>query len=115
VKTGRWAGIVTAFITMSNVKDEIVGCSSTLNVSAERARIFRTGNFLETPLPKGRAITSGKGSLPNQTTVDSQRVSATLSPTTTIILWGIDSILSICLVAEFSVDRLEARPNELPR
>jgi beta-glucanase (GH16 family) len=23
VKTGRWAGVVTAFITMSNVKDEI--------------------------------------------------------------------------------------------
>lgn len=23
VKTGRWAGVVTAFITMSNIKDEI--------------------------------------------------------------------------------------------
>jgi beta-glucanase (GH16 family) len=44
VKSGRWAGVVTAFITMSNVKDEIDWEWPGANTTAVQSNFFFEGH-----------------------------------------------------------------------
>jgi len=45
VKTGRWGGVVTAFITMSNIKDEIDWGFPGANTTKGQTNFFWQGNI----------------------------------------------------------------------
>jgi beta-glucanase (GH16 family) len=45
VKTGRWGGVVTAFITMSNIKDEIDWEFPGANTTNGQTNFFWQGNI----------------------------------------------------------------------
>lgn len=45
VKTGRWAGVVTAFITMSDIKDEIDWEFPGANTTTGQTNFFWQGNI----------------------------------------------------------------------
>jgi hypothetical protein len=47
VKTGRWSGVVTAFITMSNIKDEIDWEFPGPNTTNGQTNFFWQGNIRE--------------------------------------------------------------------
>lgn len=49
VKTGRWGGVVTAFITMSDVKDEIDWEFPGANTTAGQSNFFYQGIIRASP------------------------------------------------------------------